>query len=84
MRCLNFTCTREASGRFPCCDSICGYTYKANMGQMEKYQNGIIGWRYLKIGLMHYFSLEECEYYNRKLTEKQNGKATNYKHKVLE
>lgn len=84
MKCLNFTCQNNAIAPWPCCDKICGWTYKSNLDQMRKYQEGIITWDYLKYGLISYFSIEECEYYNQKLMAKQNGEAKNYKYKVLE
>lgn len=71
MKCLNFTCQNEANGKFPCCDSYCGYTYKTCLSQMKKYQDGIINWKYLKISMFTHFSVEECIYYHEKLSKKR-------------
>lgn len=65
MECKNFRCSGEANG-YPCCSSYCGYQYKQDLRQLEKYQLGLIEKKDLVDGLVTPWSEEKIAYYTNR------------------
>ena len=62
MKCLNYGCNNEASGKFPCCDNQCGWEFKGDSGQLRKVLLGELTWNETPWGIGKW-SVEKYLYY---------------------